>query len=184
MSDGTALPGDRKKRIRISDPVEAFWARVDIRGPEECWPWTAGLTEKGYGLWWRPRTTAHRMAYQLHHGITLPPGHQVEVDHVWARGCTRRDCCNPAHLEAVTSGENHDRGTGGQVTRERCAGVPLTPEHRAAVSAGLKAADRDRGERSCECHGRTFMSAQALSLHLTHVRKSALSETKGGDDAE
>ena len=182
MSDGTSTTGDRKKRLRITDLEEAFWARVDIRGPGECWPWTGTHTKKGYGQFWRPRmTTAHRMAYQLHHGVTLPPGHEVEIDHVWDRGCVRRDCCNPAHLEAVTPGVNHDRGTIGEVTRQRCAGTTLTPEHRAHVSEGMKTAKRDVGARTCECHDRAFMSAQALSLHLTHERKRAL--TAGGGDA-
>jgi HNH endonuclease len=177
MSDGTSTPASGKKRMRINNLEEAFWARVDKRGPDECWPWTGTLTKKGYGQFWRPRmTTAHRMAYQLHHGITLPPGHEVEIDHVKDRGCTRRDCCNPAHLEAVTPGENHKRGTIGEVTTQRCKGVPLTAEHRAAVSAGMKNAKRDTGPRSCECHGRVFMSAQALSLHLAHERKRAPKE--------
>lgn len=26
-----------------------FWDKVDIRGPEECWPWTASANPSGYG---------------------------------------------------------------------------------------------------------------------------------------
>ena len=36
-----------------------------------------------------------------------------------------------------------------------------------------------RGERFCECHGRVFMTAQAIGLHLTNERKRALAAEGG-----
>ncbi len=36
-----------------------------------------------------------------------------------------------------------------------------------------------RGERVCECHGRVFMTAQAIGLHLTNERKRALANEGG-----
>jgi hypothetical protein len=43
---------------------ERFWSRVDVRGPDECWPWMAA-TVKGYGqLSVMGRNEyAHRIAY-------------------------------------------------------------------------------------------------------------------------
>jgi len=58
---------------------------------------------------------AHVVAYVLTHG-QVPDG--LELDHVRARGCTRRDCCNPSHLEPVTHAENMRRGA--QAAQTHC----------------------------------------------------------------
>jgi hypothetical protein len=87
---------------------DRFWSKVDRRGPDDCWPWTAALTGDGYG---RIRGTsgqrimAHRLAYELSVG-PIPDG--LTIDHL----CRVRACCNPAHLEPVTNRENIRRGEG------------------------------------------------------------------------
>lgn len=88
--------------------AERFHAKVDRRGPDECWPWTGAVTGKGYGHLRRGGRTegwvyAHRLAYELEHG---PIPDDLTIDHVRARGCTTPLCCNPAHLEVVTRVEN------------------------------------------------------------------------------
>jgi hypothetical protein len=91
--------------------VERFWEKVERRGPWDCWPWLAGKYPSGYGQIWveGKNELAHRVAYRLSIG-PIPPG--LTIDHVKARGCVRRDCCNPAHLEPVSRGENVLRGDG------------------------------------------------------------------------
>jgi hypothetical protein len=92
---------------------EWFWAKVDVRGPHECWPWTGFARGRPGVPYGRFRTgpdsveQAHRVAFRLAGG-EIPPG--FTVDHVAARGCTTTLCCNPAHLEAVTNVENLQRG--------------------------------------------------------------------------
>lgn len=100
---------------------ERFWVKVDRRGDDECWPWLGFIEKKGYGRFVYPDgQLAHRYAYQLLVG-PIPEG--FTVDHVRARGCIRRDCVNPAHLEAVTGAENTRRGE--RATRPTCpAGHP------------------------------------------------------------
>jgi hypothetical protein len=95
-----------KGRKRKTD-AEKFWPKVDRRGDDECWPWIAGRTAGGYGLFWftgppRTATTAHRVSYELHGG-TIPAG--LEVDHL----CRNTLCVNPTHLEPVTRHENEAR---------------------------------------------------------------------------
>lgn len=83
--------------------AERFWALVDRRGPDECWPWLGGKIDTGYGRFGHEDgrvVPAHQVAYQLGHGQPVPAG--LEPDHT----CHRRDCQNPAHLEAVTHREN------------------------------------------------------------------------------
>ena len=56
----------------------------------------------------------------------------------------------------------------------------VNPAHLEAVTqAENNDRCRDWGERTCECHGRAFMSAQAISLHLTNERKRALAIERG-----
>src|SRR5690606_4432432 len=80
------------------DALQRFWAKVDRRDPEECWPWTAYCHPDGYG---RFRLTqgkvynAHRLALAIASGEPVPPS--MDVDHL----CRSRSCCNPAHLEAT-----------------------------------------------------------------------------------
>lgn len=84
-----------------------FWMKVDICGPDECWPWLAG-THKGYGTFreegarkgWKAQ--AQRVAWRLTNG---PVADGYDVDHL----CHNQLCCNPKHLEPVTHGENMRR---------------------------------------------------------------------------
>ncbi|MFN8147960.1 MAG: HNH endonuclease signature motif containing protein [Candidatus Nanopelagicales bacterium] len=78
---------------------------MDRHADDECWPWRAFVSPDGYGHFRlnSRTTTAHRVAYHLTHGIEIPPG--FEVDHV----CFNRACCNPAHLQLLTTSENRSR---------------------------------------------------------------------------
>ena len=80
--------------------MENIWNKITKSGT--CWHYT-GAKSKGYGYVYNPGGTrlAHRLAYEQVYGAA--PG--LDVDHV----CFQRSCINPAHLEAVTRGENTRR---------------------------------------------------------------------------
>ena len=81
--------------------AKLFWSKVhhDAR-PEGCWRWTKGKQSTGYGQMWLNSTEVlvHRVSYMEHKGECQ----ELDIDHK----CGQRDCVNPDHLEAVTSGEN------------------------------------------------------------------------------
>lgn len=120
----------------------AFLAWLDAApstlGPDACWPWRWRHKSNAYAVTQihnsdptgRPILTlrAHRVAYLLAHG-TIPQG--LVLDHL----CGLKQCCNVAHLEAVTQGENMRRYWASReyeprqhMTHDRCVrGHEFTP---------------------------------------------------------
>ena len=121
----------------IAHPMlHRFWKRVDVRGPDECWPWLAGTTEKGYGVFWprkgRPEG-AHRVAWELSSTEPIPDG--LDVMH----SCDNPPCCNPAHLKPGTSSENHwDASSKGRIPGNRTSRGGPAPKHELAIYVALR----------------------------------------------
>jgi hypothetical protein len=137
--------------------VDAFWEKVDRRGPDECWPWLGTHATNGYGRAWidhRRRAPAHRIAYELVRD-PIPAG--LSLDHL----CRNRDCVNPAHLEPVTNRENVLRGVGH--TAVNAAKTACKRGHPFDEANTYRA----KGHRYC----RTCMTAR---LHVRHVARSLL----------
>jgi hypothetical protein len=86
--------------------TERFWSRVDVRGPDECWPWNGASTSAGYGYFRigsltdgsRRMILAHRYACKITHGL---------ADNRQAlHRCDYKPCCNPAHVYPGTHTDN------------------------------------------------------------------------------
>lgn len=125
-----------------------FWTHVDKDGPAGCWLWTGLVLESGYGRCYFGEQNdrwAHRWAYRLAVG-PIPPGYHV--DHL----CFVRRCVNPAHLEAVTPGEN---------ARRAAARRPV----RHGESAGY--------ERGCRCQ-ECCEASRAYTKNRRRARREAL----------
>jgi hypothetical protein len=88
---------------RPIDPKTRYLAKVDERGPDECWLWTASCHRNGYGQFYdgQMMTTAHRYGYQLRRG-DIPPG--LCVLHT----CDTPPSQNPNHWFLGTQKDNAD----------------------------------------------------------------------------
>lgn len=106
---------------RRDDPESYFWANVEKRGPDECWPWKRAATPNGYGQMWDGdrRVGSHVFAYRQFVG-PIPKdenGTTYQVDHLChtpectlRTRCPHRLCANPAHLDAKPGADNRARG--------------------------------------------------------------------------
>lgn len=91
-------------KLLVTEAVLArFWANVDRETtPDGCWPWTACLDDKGYGLirlqgrLWR----GHRLSFLIAKGD--PPEDAPHVLH----SCHNPACCRPDHLHHGTHQDN------------------------------------------------------------------------------
>lgn len=138
-----------------------FWARVERRGPRECWPWTGPPSDWGYGL---IRIASHiyiasRVAWTL--AKKTEPG-SLLVCH----RCDNPLCCNPAHLFLGTDGDNH---------RDMMAKGRWRPN-------GVKG-ERHMWVKLTEAQARRAKFGNELGVDLARefgVRPSAISEIRQG----
>ena len=92
--------------------TEDVWTRIRtrcLRDNNGCLIWQGAKKDGHYGTIrvLGRSIPVHRAVYEYFNG---PISQGLEIDHVRSRGCRSRACCEPAHLEAVTSQTNQHRG--------------------------------------------------------------------------
>lgn len=108
------LPGNLREKLLVRPFTEA-----GLESP--CWEWIGRLNRNGYGrIRHRGREpVAHRAVYEELVGPIKP---KLVLDH----RCRVRRCCNPLHLEPVTTRANVRRG---EAVLFRCTPVEKKASH-------------------------------------------------------
>lgn len=114
------LVGRRSILLAVPRPfrsvAEKFWEYVDTSdGPDACWPWLGARNDTGYGIVAGNagrQLRAHRWSYESAFGsipLAMVIDHECHNRDASCPGgvaCPHRRCVNPAHLAAVSRGEN------------------------------------------------------------------------------
>jgi hypothetical protein len=145
-----------------------FWVKLPERPESGCWFWSGYLDKDGYGIYGTGSkygtTRAHRIAYTFLVG-PIPEG--LTLDHL----CRNRSCCNPAHLEPVTTQVNTHRCM--RTQRDCCVnGHPYTEENIRIDS---------RGHRVCrECHKNVYYQPKGrpAPTHCKHGHEFSIENTR------
>jgi hypothetical protein len=101
--------------------TERLWKHIDVRGQDDCWPWTASVDKKGYGQinGGNGRTLkSHRLVLAEKIGRELADGE-------WSlHTCDVPPCNNPAHLYVGSAVDNvRDMYTRGRARDEGAKGA-------------------------------------------------------------
>jgi hypothetical protein len=85
-----------------AEDIARFWANVDRRSANECWPWRGHKLKKANRGTFRvggTTVTAARIALALHQAA---PSGGLFACH----SCDNAECCNPSHLHWGTAQDN------------------------------------------------------------------------------
>lgn len=172
--DARYWPGIRDQRLYSVEEVKRFLAKIEIRGPDECWPWTSAVasTRKnnpdGYGVVTirRKLQYAHRMSLELALGESLSFPLPLAC-----HTCDYGICCNPRHLYAGTHASNSEdkyaRGRNSAKGKERRQKILVFLSDHATSNGG---------------HGPTLLEiSEALGIKGRLVRRSLDQLIESGD---
>lgn len=162
-----------RKKTNLPD---RFWAKVERRGPDECWNWTANRAGDGYGsIGVDGRMLgAHRVAWELTRGA-IPKGEGVHGTCVCHR-CDNPLCCNPAHLFLGSHTDNvRDMRGKGRANRANTEMLQARGEKR--LNAKLTADTVRFARIVCSVGFPKRRVAKALGVSESALRQAVIGET-------
>ncbi len=95
---------------RMMKVLEDLWKYVNKRNENECWVWTRGTNNSGYGsvCFEGEKYQTHRIAFVITKGgITLNAPKDRKGSGFLMHSCDNRKCCNQAHLSVGTYSDNY-----------------------------------------------------------------------------
>lgn len=142
---------------RRPNTLADFWGKVAVSDdPDACWLWKLSTFPDGYGQFKcnGVNRRAHKVAYEIANGITLPV-HRVSTKDTLSvlHTCDVPRCCNPAHLWLGTPIDNlRDASAKGRIPRGENSHATRHPERMARGSRNGKYTKPEQTPRG-SCHG-------------------------------
>lgn len=93
-----------KKIQPTPELLERFWSKVDRKGPDECWNWTAYLNDDGYGYF-----KLNGMPLYAHRVVIVLEGRRLPDKKLVHHTCQNSACVNPKHLQVTDHLVNNAR---------------------------------------------------------------------------
>src|SRR6266436_6541518 len=81
--------------------IHDLWKYVQIGGEDECWPWTGGMHQNGYG-----KARVHDYFTRLAHVLIFEAATGIRPKKPVLHSCNTKPCCNPKHLHEGTHAQN------------------------------------------------------------------------------
>lgn len=146
-----------------------FWTKVDKRGPEDCWEWTASRMRDGYGRFLLDGKVrgAHRVAWEL---VT---GQAPEPDVLVCHRCDNPGCVNPRHLWLGSPADN-------MADRDR-KGRRTAPSGEAHGRAKLTAAQVERIRRGDDSAATLAAEYEVSRATIYHARQGRTWRVKAAE---
>lgn len=78
--------------------LDAFWGKVDVRGPDECWEWRGARYHDNYGAFNVRRGDGSKTQMRAHALALTLAGAEDGAGRYALHHCDNPPCCNPRHL--------------------------------------------------------------------------------------
>lgn len=144
------------ERSEESVLIERFWAKADVRGPDECWTWKGHKCDGYASIKVDNRNRkASRVLHYLTHGEW--PRSDLEMCHT----CDNPACVNPAHIYPGTNMQNMTD----KRTRKRAVGKGCgKPKLRGLADEMLRR--HDSGESLSRLAAAYGVTREAIKYHI------------------
>lgn len=162
----------------VRNTLQSLWRFVKKGEPDECWPWTGGLSSNGYG-----KARVYNRSTRLAHVLIFEAATGIKPKENVLHSCNNKPCCNPKHLFEGTTTENQIHHVLTQQparSNTKIKGITYRPKTRQYIArasqvclyVGPDFVEARRARESWEAHQRETLSKKFSNIQDTrHIKQ-------------